>query len=734
MEKRKYLVKGMDCMECAQKVEKGVRRLEGVEDVELNFMSTVMVVEGHVEEESLFERVESLGYQLVSASSMPASKPAEPFVKGFFHYILGERETRLALIGGAFVMASYALTWAGIAPGWVTALQIGALGLAGYPVVLDAIRNLSINHDLNMNFLMSVAAIGAVIIGEIPEAAGMIFLFAIAEALEGYTNDRARRSISSLAELAPPQALRMNGTRQELVPVEQLLIGDRIVVLAGERIPMDGTILAGESDVNQAPITGESMPVDKIAGDAVYAGSVNGVGVLEVEITRSVADNTLSRIIRLVEEAQAVRAPMQRFIDRFAHYYTPAMMVLALLVAVIPPLVFGQPLFNLADGTRGWLYRGLAMLVIGCPCALVVSTPVTIVSSIAAAARQGVLFKGGAYLEALNKVKVVALDKTGTLTVGEPVVTISRSVDCPDGVSCPACDSVLGLAYSLEQRSSHPLAMAVVQAAELHGVMDLYPAADSITALKGQGLQGKVNGQLITVGSHRLFDDVYPHPQHVCKWIETAESAGSTTMLVSDGERVCGYLAMRDRVRPESAAVIHELHSLGKKTALLTGDNASAARVVANELGIEIVKAELLPEKKVESVRNLEQKFGPTAMLGDGINDAPALATASVGIAMGGAGTAQAMESADVVLMADGLGKLPYAFRLAGFSQRVIVQNIAFSLLTKLVFIVLAGAGLATMWMAVLADTGVALLVTINGMRPLTFRGSSRNESAFTKP
>ncbi len=288
--------------------------------------------------------------------------------------------------------------------------------LAGYPVAIDAVQNLLINHDFNINFLMTSAAIGALIIGEVPEAASMIFLFAIAEALAGYTAARARRSVSDLAELAPPQALRLQGGQTELVPVEQLAVGEHILVRAGERIPMDGTVLAGASNVNQAPITGESIPVEKTAGEPVYAGTVNGSGTLEIEITRTAADNTLSRIIRMVEEAQSVQAPVQRFIDRFAHYYTPAMLLLAILVVAIPPLFFGQPFFNLADGTRGWLYRGLAMLVIGCPCALVISTPVTIVSAIAAAARQGVLFKGGAYLEGLNKIKVIAFDKTGTLT------------------------------------------------------------------------------------------------------------------------------------------------------------------------------------------------------------------------------------------------------------------------------------------------------------------------------
>ncbi len=722
MEKRKYWVEGMDCADCALKVDKGVRQLKDVQQVDLNFATATLWVEGNISEEALFHRVEELGYRLIPATDAPRRRPSEAFIPGLVNFILNRSETRIALIGGGLILVSLGLGWAGLS-GWpVSLLQLAALALAGYPVVIDAVSNLIHNHDFNINFLMGAAAIGAVVIGEIPEAASMIFLFAIAEALEGYTSDRARRSISDLAELAPPQAIRLNAGQPEVVAVEDLALGERILIRAGERIPMDGIVVAGSSDVNQAPITGESIPAEKTIGASVYAGTVNGAGVLEVEITHTAADNTLSRIIRMVEEAQSVRAPVQRFIDRFAHYYTPAMLVLAVLLATLPPLLFNQPFFNLADGTRGWLYRGLAILVIGCPCALVISTPVTIVSAIAAAARQGVLFKGGAYLEGLNKVKVVAFDKTGTLTRGAPVVTASRSVDCVDGRRCSDCDQVLGLAYALERRSSHPLAQAVMAAAEERGLTELFPAAESITALAGKGLQGQVNGQVVTIGSHRLFDEAYPHPQQVCQWVETAEQDGQTTILVGDGQRVRGYLAVSDQVRMESAAVVDQLGKMHKKTALLTGDNRSVAAAVGAELGIDIVHAELLPEHKVSAVQTLTEQFGPVAMIGDGINDAPALATAAIGISMGGAATAQAMESADVVLMADGLTRLPFAFQLAGFAHSVILQNIVFSLFTKLVFIILAGAGLATMWMAVLADTGVSLLVTLNGMRPLIFR------------
>jgi len=388
---------------------------------------------------------------------------------------------------------------------------------------------------------------------------------------------------------------------------------------------------------------------------------------------------------------------------------------------VIPPILLNEPFLNQADGTHGWIYRGLALLVIGCPCALVISTPVTIVSAITAAARRGVLIKGGAHLEALDRIKVVAFDKTGTLTLGQPTVTGARSLECAGGDYCPACDDMLALAASIERRSSHPLAQAVVTAAEERGLTGRYPAAEGVVSLAGLGLQGEVNGNTATVGNHRLFDAKHPHDDRLCAWVESAEDLGQTTMLVSDGQRVRGYLAVSDRLRPESGEVVSQLKALGKEVAILTGDNRNAARTVSASLGVDRVHAQLLPEDKVTAVRSLRSQAGDVVMVGDGINDAPALAAASVGIAMGGAGSAQAMETADVVLMGDGLRRLPFTFRLAGLTRKLVTENIAFSLIIKLVFIILALFGWTTMWLAVLADMGVSLLVTFNGLRPLRF-------------
>jgi Zn2+/Cd2+-exporting ATPase len=722
MEPHHYRIEGMDCVDCALKIEKGVGKLPGIEKVELNFATTRMRIEGTVDERTLRDRVAALGYRLVPDAFPRRSSGQVSFGVGLAQYLFTSPQNRLALLGGVLLLISFVLGWIGVS-GWsLPGLQIVALGLAGAPIARRAISNLVINRDFSMDFLMTTAAVGAVLIGEIPEAASLIFLFAIAEALEGYTADRARRSISDLVELAPPMAIRLRAGREENLPVESLQIGDRILIHAGESVAMDGRVVAGESDLNQAPITGESLPVRKTLGDEVFAGTINGSGTLEVEVTHLAQDNTLNRIVRMVEQAQAARAPAQRFIDRFARVYTPAMLVLALLVAILPPLLFGQPFFNLEDGTRGWIYRGLALLVIGCPCALVISTPVTIVSSIAAAARLGVLFKGGAYLEALDKVEVVAFDKTGTLTRGAPQVTAARSVDCLGGEHCLECDDVLALASSLERRSSHPLAQAVVQAAQTRGLSEHYPPAEEVTTLAGMGLQGRVNGQMATIGNHRLFEANHPHSDQLCDWVASTEALGQTTMLVCDGERVRGYLAVSDTLRPESAAVASALKKSGKTLVMLTGDNARAARSIGDALAIDQVFAGLLPEEKVAAVKKLREQYGELVMVGDGINDAPALASASVGIAMGGAGSAQAMETADVVLMSDGLARLPFAFRLAQLTQRLIRQNVVFSLATKLIFILLALGGWTTLWLAVMADMGVSLLVTFNGMRPLGLR------------
>jgi Cd2+/Zn2+-exporting ATPase len=496
---------------------------------------------------------------------------------------------------------------------------------------------------------------------------------------------------------------------------------------------MDGVVLTGASAVNQAPITGESVPVEKTPGAEVYAGTVNGQGALTVRITRRAADTTLARIIKMVEEAQAQKAPSQRFVDRFARVYTPAVIAMAAGIAFLPPLIgwlVGAGAFGALFGD--WFYRALVLLVIACPCALVISTPVSIVSAIASAARTGVLVKGGAYLESLGALRVIAFDKTGTLTAGKPQVVDMRCVNHPQGLSwqdCPDCRQMLADAAAVERRSEHPLAQAIIQAAEAQGVVSALPAAEEVEALTGRGVRGQVDGHSVTVGTHTFIHESDPDlvDSPLCDAVHAAQAAGQTAMVVRDdccGVR--GYIAVADALRPGVAAVMDSLRKVGiEHTVMLTGDNETAAQSVAQAAGVDDVQAELLPQHKVRAVESLLEQYDAVAMVGDGVNDAPALARATVGIAMatgGGAGTDTALETADVALMADDLGKLPFAVTLSRRTRAIIRQNVALSLGIKAIFLVLAVAGAATLWMAVFADMGASLIVIFNGMRLLRQR------------
>ncbi len=720
-----YTIGSMDCANCAKEVETGVGKLDGVQGVRVNFAAGKMTVDGDVAFEVLQRRVEALGKTIVDGETVAApAKTRHTGIVGFWHYLRGRGETRLALIGGGIILLGLLLSLTPIGetpPIVIDGLLIMAMLVALYPIAKSGLNTLRINREFNINLLMSIAAVGAVVIGEYLEAATVIFLFAVAEALEGYTADRARDSLRSLMELTPNEAIRLHDGREDVVPVEQLRIGDHIIIKPGERVAMDGEVVAGQGGVNQAPITGESIPVHKSPGGEVFAGSINGEGALQVRVTKLAADNTLSRIIEMVEEAQSVRAPSQRLVDRFAHYYTPAVVAAAVLVALIPPLFLGASFYDTPDA-RGWFYRALSMLVIACPCALVISTPVTVISAITLAARRGVLIKGGAYLEALGGVRAFAFDKTGTLTRGEPVVTLTRAIDCESDTGwCACCEDVLALAAAVESRSAHPLAQAVVGAATERGVEHNYAPAERVEVLAGRGVQGYVPSdrgeKLVTVGSHSLFEAEHPHSPEFCQLIDEAESQGQTTMLLCDGDGVRGFIAVADEAREDSKQVICDLKALGIHTTMLTGDNRAVAESVGQQVGVDGVRAELLPEDKVEAVRALLDEFGAVAMVGDGVNDTPALAAATVGVAMGGAGSAQAMETADIALMADDLKQLPFAVRLSRFARRLIVQNIALSFGMKLGFMALAVAGGATLWMAVFADMGMSLMVTLNGMR-----------------
>jgi Cd2+/Zn2+-exporting ATPase len=540
------------------------------------------------------------------------------------------------------------------------------------------------------------------------EAAATLFLFAVAELLESYSMDRARNAIKALMDLSPAEATVRRGGAELRVPVTDVAVGETVVVRPGEKLPVDGEVTGGRSSVNQAPITGESMPVDKEIGAEVFAGSLNGQGVLEIRSTKPASDTTLARIIHAVEEAQASRAPSQTFVDRFARVYTPLVVLAAVLIAVLPPLAgFG------AWGT--WVYRALAMLVVACPCALVISTPVTIVSGLAGAARAGILIKGGVHLEHAGAIDTVCFDKTGTLTEGRPAVT---DVVALDGRSET---EILQLAAGVERRSEHPLARAVIEHARAREITPL--ESTDFEALVGRGARARVGEHTTYVGNERLADELGVSLAQSAEVLERFEREGRTTVLVMTARKPLGVFAIADQVRPEAAAALRALHEAGiRRTIMLSGDNGGTARAVAAELGVDDYRAELLPEDKVRIVRELEARGNRVAFVGDGVNDAPALAAATVGVAMGAAGTDVALETADIALMADDLTKLAVAMRLSRRALQVIRQNVAFAIGIKAVFLVLAVSGWATLWMAVAADMGASLLVVLNGLRALRVR------------
>jgi Zn2+/Cd2+-exporting ATPase len=585
-------------------------------------------------------------------------------------------------------------------------LFAAAMLVGGFGTIRRGLRALA-KLQFDMNGMMTGAVTGAALIGQWEEGAVVAFLYAVSNWLEGYTMDRARRSIRALMDLAPKEARIRRDGGEAVVPVEEVQIGDLLLIRPGEKLPMDGIVRAGVSAVNQAPITGESLPVDKAPGDPVYAGTLNGHGALEVEATRRVEDTTLARIIHLVEEAQTQRAPSQQFVERFARIYTPAVFALAVGLVVAPPLLLGQP-------WPPWIYRGLALLIVSCPCALVVSTPVTIVSAIASAARHGVLIKGGAYLEELGRLEAVAMDKTGTLTRGEAEVT---EVIPLDGQTS---DALLAIAAGVELHSAHPLARAVVRAANHRGLA--LPTTTGFTAIPGKGGQAMVGARTILVGSPRLFAELN-FGAGVPSVVTALEAQGKTVVLVGTPQGPLGVLALADQLRPESRQTVADLRAAGiQHVALLTGDNAATAQTIAVQVGADTVRAEVLPDQKLEAVRALRTEFGSLAMVGDGVNDAPALAASSVGIAMGVAGSDVALETADVALMTDDLSVLPYLMRLGRMTVRVIRQNIAFALAIKALAIAAVFPGWLTLWLAVLGDMGASVLVTLNGMRLLAER------------
>lgn len=695
----RYHVGGMDCSACGAKVDTAVRRLAGVSDVSVSVGTEMMMLthKGDADLQAVEQAIRRLGYTVTpagragDASAPMAAKPKQSWWQS----------RRALLVGacGSALLGAYGIGH------WIPAYEKGAflaaLGIGLVPIARRAFAAALGGTPFSIEMLMSVAAVGAVAIGATEEAAAVVFLFLVGELLEGVAAGRARASIQGLAALVPKTALLWENGQTREVPADSLQVGAVISVRPGDRISADGVIIEGESGINEAPVTGESVPKQKKPGDKVFAGTVNGEANLRVRVTAAAQDNTISRVIRLVEEAQESKAPTQRFIDRFSTYYTPAVVAFAALVATMPPLLGG------ADWNE-WIYKGLAVLLIGCPCALVISTPAAIAASLSAGARRGLLLKGGAVLEQLGSLTTIAFDKTGTLTEGRPKVTQIIPAQRDER-------QVLSLAAALEAGSNHPLALAIIERAK-EAKVPLPPAGDS-RAIPGKGVAGSVGGQKIFLGSPQAAAEIASLSDEHKALVTRLNEQGQTVSVVIAGDVVAGLIAMRDEPRVDARAGLASLREAGVKTLMLTGDNARTAEAIGRSLGIE-VRAELLPEDKLKIVNELKSAGEKTGKVGDGINDAPALAAADVGIAMGG-GTDVALETADAAVLHGRVGDVAAMVDLSRRTMRNIHQNIAIALGLKAVFLATTVAGVTGLWPAILADTGATVLVTANALRLL---------------
>ncbi|MCL5885356.1 MAG: cadmium-translocating P-type ATPase [Deltaproteobacteria bacterium] len=711
--RRVFRVEGMDCAYESAPILSALSALPGVGRAVPSYSDSTLTVEFDphaVTPERMAQAISGAGFKV---------RIDERESEALTYWERYGRVTATSVSGG-MLAAGLILRFLDIQPLVAQSFLLLATIAGGWYVSRRAWQALR-HHQLEMNTLMTTAAVGALLIGEWAEAGSAMFLFSLAQLLEARSMDRARNAIRRLLDLSPKEATVLRGGEEIRLPVDQIVVGDTVLLRPGERVPVDGLVVEGASSVNQAPITGESIPVAKAPGSRVLAGSLNGRGVLNIRVERPASDSSLARIIHLVENAQAQRARSQAFIDRFARYYTPAMIAFALALVIVPPLLFGQPF-------SAWLYRGLVVLVIACPCALVISTPVSIVCGLTRAAREGILFKGGVYLEELGRIRTFFFDKTGTLTRGKPEVVHVRSFcDLPE-------DQLLRLAASLESRSEHPLAAAILEAAGRNESTDSLPAPTFVQAVPGMGIRGKVNGGIYLLGNPAFFDNgaglATAQRAAVGEW----ERKGATVVLIGVEKMPLGMIAIRDSVREEANAGLAGLRLLGaNELTMLTGDNPETGKAIASQLPIDTVHAGLLPESKVALVREAVAKGKKVAMVGDGINDAPALASATVGVVMGAAGTDVALEAGDVALMGDDLRKLPFAVRLGRRTLRIIRFNVAFSLGTKAVFLVLATLGMVTLWMGVAADMGASLLVIGNSLRLLWGSNGSRSLTHIAK-
>jgi Cd2+/Zn2+-exporting ATPase len=690
-----FRIEQMDCPTEQTLIEDRLGKLEGVDSLEFNLINRVLGVWHRLPSTTPIEAaITALGMQaepLTNAKMPPQKTHKKPWWP-------------LALSGIA-ALGAEVLHVAELAPEWLIAavalLAILLCGLSTYKKGWIALKN----RNLNINALMSIAVTGATLIGQWPEAAMVMFLFTVAELIEAKSLDRARNAIRGLMDLTPERATvqQADGSWLE-VEITSIAIGANVRVRPGERIGLDGEVTAGDSTINQAPITGESLPVEKTIGDPVFAGTINQAGALEYRVMAAASNTTLARIIHAVEEAQGSRAPTQRFVDQFAKVYTPAVFLLSLAVAIVPPLLLAEPWYD-------WIYRALVLLVVACPCALVISTPVTIVSGLAAAARKGILIKGGVYLESGSKLGFLALDKTGTITHGKPVQTDYLPLVEQNAAAHHS------QAASLAGRSDHPVSQAIAKQAAEQGLPT--QAVEGFSALPGRGVQGTIDGATFYLGNHRLVEELGLCSEKLESCLEGLERQGKSVVVLCDAERPLALFAVADTVKASSREAIEQLHALGVKTSMLTGDNPHTAAAIAQQVGIDEARGNLLPIDKLQAVEALQARGFVVGMVGDGINDAPALAKAEIGFAMAAAGTDTAIETADVALMDDDLRKIPAFIRLSQQTAAILKQNIVLALGIKALFLAITLTGEATMWMAVFADMGVSLLVVFNGLRLL---------------
>ena len=691
-----YTLTGLDCADCAVKLEAAVGRLPGMVWASANFAAAKLSVEYEADKldpSRIIKTVKNLGYGVLEARA-----PAEELSWWQRH-----NRTLSTAISGLFLASGLVASYAGASTAAANIFYALSIALGGWFVAKSGAYSIK-SRTLDMNFLVMVAVIGAMLLGEWVEGAAVIFLFAVGNALEAASMERTRRVLRGLVELAPREADVRQGDHVFRKLVEEIAVGDIVQVKPGEKIAMDGCVVAGRSAVDQSSVTGESMPVEKAEGDTVFAATINQQGALDIQVTKSVADNTISKIIHMVEQAQTHKAPTQLFTERFGRYYTPVVMAAALFTAVVPPLVIGA-------GFTAWLERALILLVVACPCALIISTPVALVSSIGNAARNGVLVKGGVYMEAAASIDIFAFDKTGTLTVGEPEVTDIVSLNGWDE------EKILRHAWAVEARSEHPIARAVGLTAKKRGLRPL--EATDFQSIPGSGAYASIGGSRYYVGSWRLFEE-RQLPLAAKPGIFELEKEGKTIVLLANEDELIGALALADRIREETPAALADIRRAGVgRLIMLTGDNEPTAALIAERLGIDAFHAGLLPEDKLELIKALGKRYGNVAMVGDGVNDAPALASATVGIAMGAAGTDVALETADIALMADDVTKIPYTIELSRRTMRVIKQNIVFSLVVVAALILTTFGGYLSLPLGIIGHEGSALLVILNGMRLL---------------